>query len=71
MVSVGSLFNDGGTFDQLILDGALTALGPHSLGLSCDDGADLLGLSSNQNTRIDILKAIVNVTLDLGNNSDV
>jgi len=68
-VEIGSLFDDGGSFDQLVLDGAMTALGPHTLGLACTDGATLLELSSNQNTRIDILKAIVNISLDLGNNS--
>jgi hypothetical protein len=70
-VALGSLFNDGGLFDQLVLDGALTTLGPHVLGLASTDGANLLELSSSMNTRIDILKAIVNVTLDLDSGSEL
>jgi hypothetical protein len=68
-VALGSLYTDGGLFEQLILDGALTALGPVTLGLAAEDGDLLLGLTSSQNTRLDILKAIVNVTLDLAENN--
>jgi hypothetical protein len=69
-VALGSLFADGGLWEQLVLDGALTALGPVTLGLAAEeDGVRLLQLTSNQNTRIDVLKAIVNVTLDLENAS--
>jgi hypothetical protein len=35
------------------------------LGLAASDGVSILQLTANQNTRSDILKAIVNVTLDL------
>jgi hypothetical protein len=70
-VTLGSLFSDGGLFDQLVLDGALTTLGPHVLGLAATDGVKLLELSSSMNTRIDILKAVVNVTIDLESGSDL
>jgi hypothetical protein len=66
-VAIGGLFKSptGSLMEELILDQALTDVGPHMLGLAATDGVEILKLSTNQNTRIDILKAIVNVTQDL------